>query len=61
MSTESPQLAFNDWLARAVDALCDALRRDDACEAFLARSVDLADLERRQRVAQLGRPINVFW
>jgi hypothetical protein len=61
MSSESPQLAFNDWLAAAIEALCDVLRRDDAHEAFLARSVDLADLERRQRAMRIGRPLNLFW
>ena len=61
MNHESPQLAFTEYLARALDALCEALRRDDPQEAFFARSVDLADLERRQRAVQAGRPMNLFW
>jgi len=29
MTTESPQLAFNEWLANAIDNLCEAIRRDE--------------------------------
>ena len=29
MSSESPQLAFNDWLVDAIETLCDVLCRDD--------------------------------
>ena len=61
MSTLSPQLAFNEWLTRAIDSLCDAIRRDDAHEAFFSRAADLADLERRQRAVHAGRPMNLFW
>lgn len=61
MSNENPQLAFTQWLSNAVDALCEAVRRDDAHEDFLARSTDLADLERRQRAVHAGRPMNLFW
>lgn len=61
MSNESPQLAFTEWLTRALDSLGAALRRDDAHERFLSRATDLADLERRQRALQFGRPLNLFW
>jgi len=61
MSTESPQLAFTQWLSRWLDSLCEALRRDDAHEAFFSRATDLADLERRQRAVFAGRPTNLFW
>ena len=29
MSTESPQLAFTQWLANAIDCLCEAIRSDE--------------------------------
>ena len=61
MNTESPQLAFTEWLANAIDGLCQAIRRDDAQEAFFSRATDLADLERRQRAVQGGRPMNLYW
>ena len=61
MSNESPQLAFTEWLANAIDCLCEAIRRDDAHEAFFSRATDLADLERRQRAVFAGRPMNLFW
>ena len=61
MSNEFPQLAFTECLMRALDALGEALRRDDPHEAFFARATDLADLERRQRAVQLGRPMNLYW
>jgi hypothetical protein len=34
MSNESPQLAFIEWLSSALEGLCEAIRRDDAREAF---------------------------
>ena len=61
MSHESPQLAFTEWLSSVLEALCEAIRRDDAREAFLSRATDLADLERRQRAVFAGRPMNLFW
>ena len=61
MSNESPQLAFIEWLSSALEGLCEAIRRDDAHEAFFSRATDLADLERRQRAVFAGRPMNFFW
>ena len=61
MSNESPQLAFIEWLSSALEGLCEAIRRDDAHEAFFSRATDLADLERRQRAVFAGRPMNLFW
>ena len=61
MASEFPQLAFHQWLARALDRIVQGVRNDDAHDAFLARSVDLADLERRQRTLQRGLPIHTYW
>lgn len=61
MASEFPQLAFQQWLARAARRVVLAIERDDAHEAFFSRAVDLADLERRQRVVERGEPIHAYW
>ena len=48
MDSTFPQLAFNDWLSRRLRNVVAALTHDDTEEVFLSRSVDFADLERRQ-------------
>jgi hypothetical protein len=61
MDSAFPQLAFNQWLSRRVENLMAAFAPESAEEAYLGRSVDLADLERRQRALRYGRPLNVHY
>ena len=61
MESEFPQLAFNQWLARRLQALVSAITPESAEEAYLGRSVDLADLERRQRALRHGRPAPIHY
>jgi hypothetical protein len=59
MDAEFPQLAFNQWLARRLQTLVAAMTPVSPEEAYLGRSVDLADLERRQRVLRYGHPAHI--
>ena len=61
MPPDCPQVAFNDWLSDAYDRIAAALNRDPSQEEFLARSVDHADLARRQRALEHARPLHLFW
>jgi len=49
MTSEFPQLAFNQWLSSAVSRLERAILPElkGGEDAFLARAVDPADLKRR--------------
>jgi hypothetical protein len=56
---DDPQAAFHAWLRSTLQRLLDALRHDER-DAFLARAVDHADLERRLRV-QDRRMLSLFY
>lgn len=53
MDATTPQEAFNNWLRDCLRAAFSAMRRDEAHLAYLAQSVDHADLKRRMRVHEL--------
>jgi hypothetical protein len=61
MEADFPQLAFNGWLSRRLQTLIAALTPESAEEAYLGRSVDIADLERRQRALRYGRPGRIHY
>ena len=61
VDNEFPQLAFNHWLSRRLQTLVAAMTPVSAEEAYLGRSVDLADLERRQRALRYGRPAHIHY
>jgi hypothetical protein len=61
MNADFPQLAFNQWLARRLQTLVSAMTPVSAEEAYLGHSVDVADLERRQRVLRYARPSHIHY
>jgi len=61
MASEFPQLAFTQWLSKTASRIAQAIRHDEAQQAFLTRSVDFADFERRQRALQIGHAGPRFW
>ena len=63
MTSEFPQLAFNQWLSSAVSRLERAILPElkGGEDAFLARAVDPADLKRRQRFLQRSQALHTSW